>query len=178
MQNILFIQGGGEGGYEADEPMVHSLEKALGRGYKIIYPQIQSDMNKPDYGWLEQIGREVSRCDDEFILVGHSFGASMILKWLSEHQVDRDLKAVLLLAAPFWSGEEDWKQGLILNDDFTDHLPDEIPIYFYHNKDDEEIPYVQMEEYRSGFPEGHFRLMNKGGHQFNNDLTFMVKDML
>jgi hypothetical protein len=53
---ILFIQGGGEGGYEADDALVASLQAALGSTYTVDYPRMPSDENLPDFGWLQQIG--------------------------------------------------------------------------------------------------------------------------
>ena len=39
-KQVLFIQGGGDGGYEADTKLVASLQKALGKDYEISYPRI------------------------------------------------------------------------------------------------------------------------------------------
>lgn len=57
-----------------------SLQTALGKGYDIVYPEIQSDESAPDFGWTRQIGKKISAANDDMILAGHSFGASMILK--------------------------------------------------------------------------------------------------
>ena len=110
--HILFIQGGGNGGYEADEKLVASLRSALGPAYEINYPQIIPDESKKDYGWLQQIGKAISGSKNEMILVGHSFGASMLLKYLSENKIKEQIAGVFLIATPFWRGHEDWEQGL------------------------------------------------------------------
>jgi predicted alpha/beta-fold hydrolase len=87
---VLFIQGGGNGGYEADEKLVRSLRKALGTAYKVHYPRMLADETVTDFGpqWLEQIGEEISAIKGPAILAGHSLGASMILKYLSENSVN------------------------------------------------------------------------------------------
>lgn len=43
MKTLLFIQGGGDGGYQTDASMVNSLQKLLGNDYKISYPRLQTD---------------------------------------------------------------------------------------------------------------------------------------
>jgi hypothetical protein len=59
-QQILFIQGGGEGAYEADGKLVASLRNALGVAYEVLYPQMPNESD-PDYGpWKGQIKKELS----------------------------------------------------------------------------------------------------------------------
>ena len=175
--HILFIQGGGDGGYEADEKLVDSLRSALGPAYEINYPQIIPDESKKDYGWLKQMGKAIADIKSEMIVVGHSFGASMLLKWLSENKTKEPVTGIFLIATPFWSGHEDWKQGFKLEDNFVDHLPKDIPIYFYHCKDDEELPFDNLLQYKQKLPRAIFREKNNGGHQLNNDLKIVANDI-
>ena len=175
--HILFIQGGGDEGYRADEKLVDSLRSALGTAYEINYPQIIPDGSKKDYGWLKQIGKAIAGIKSEVILVGHSFGASMVLKWLSENKIKEQVTGIFLIATPFWSGHEDWKQGLKLAANFVDHLPKDIPIYFYHCKDDEEIPFDNLLEFKQKLSRAIFREINTGGHELNNDLKIVANDI-
>jgi hypothetical protein len=69
---ILFIQGGGEGGYKADSNLVDSLKKELGNIYYVDYPQMQILEGKSDFGWGEQIGEKIASFKGEVILAGHS----------------------------------------------------------------------------------------------------------
>jgi len=177
-KNILFIHGGGYGGYEADKELVASLQKLVGIEYHINYPEIVSDESVSDYGWSEQIGTKISYTKSEVILVGHSFGASMILKYLSENYVKKTIKGIFLIAAPFWDGNEDWQAGLKLQEDFACKLPDEVPIFFYHCHDDEEIPFSHLDHYKQKLTNATFREIKSGGHQFNNDLTFVANDII
>lgn len=177
MQAILFIQGGSEGGYEVDSALVTSLQEALGEKYDVRYPEIQPDESVPDFGWTGQIGKIISEAEDNLIVVGHSFGASMILKFLSEHSVKKKFKGIFLIATPFWSGNEDWKKGLILKENFADKLPEKTSIYFYHCRDDEEVPFSHFSDYKRKLNQAIFREIKSGGHQFANDLTLVAKDI-
>ena len=176
-KHILFIQGGGESGYEVDTELVASLQKALGNGYDITYPEIKSDESASDFGWPQQIGKKISETKSDVILAGHSFGASMILKYLSENSVNKRIKGIFLIATPFWDGNEDWQIGLKLQKDFADKLPDEVPIFFYHCEDDEEIPFSHLEQYKQKLTRATFRVIKKGGHQLNNELTLVANDI-
>ena len=176
-KHVLFIQGGGNGGYEADAKLADSLKAALGNGYEVIYPQLQSDESVSDFGWPGQIGKEINDITGDVILVGHSLGASLILKYLSETKIQKKISGIFLIATPFWSGDEDWVKGLTLQPDFAGKLPGNIPIFLYHSMDDEEVPFEHLSLYAQKLPQATVHEIKKGGHQFNNDLTFVAEDI-
>ena len=178
-KQVLFIQGGGNGGYDADAHLVASLRRELGAAYDVRYPKMLPDETGPDFGrrWLEQIGEEVSSINGEVILVGHSLGASMLLKFLSENKIKKNVGGIFLIAAPFWSGNEDWVQPLNLGEDFSERLPKDIPITFYQCRDDEVVPSDHLTIYRQHIPWAVFREIASGGHQLNNDLSIVAKDI-
>ncbi|GGF16418.1 hypothetical protein [Flavobacterium limi] len=88
-KQILFIQGGGKNGYETDKSLVASLKKEIGTDYNIQYPELESDESLPDFGWTEQISKQIAEMKGSFFLAGHSLGASMILKYLTEKTVNK-----------------------------------------------------------------------------------------
>ena len=176
-KHVLFIQGGGEDGYEADAKLVASLQSALGSAYDVNYPQMQTDENAPDFGWLKQIGKEIARIKGDVILAGHSLGASLLLKYLSENQVQKKISGIFLIATPFWTGDEDWMKGLKLRKGFAQKLPKSIPIFLYHCRDDEEVPFAHLASYVEKLPHASVHKIKSGGHQFNNDLKFVAKDI-
>ena len=174
---ILFIQGGGNDGYNIDAPMVNSLKHALGDGYEIIYPKLHIDESVSDFGWPDQIGRRIDDIRGDVILVGHSLGASLLLKYLSESNVQKKIAGIFLLATPFWAGDEDWVKGLKLQENFAGKLPKQVPLFLYHNMDDEEIPIENLASYAKKLPHATVHKLPKGGHLFNNDLRFLAKDI-
>ena len=176
-QQVLFIHGGGDGGYQADKKLRTSLQKSLGKEYYIDYSEIHFDESSSDFGWVQQIGERIADYTSDVILVGHSFGASMILKCLSENSGQKKMKGIFLIAPPFWSGHEEWKQGLKLQKHFADKLPDQTPIFFYHCKDDDEVPFSQLNDYKKCLTRATYREIENGGHQFNNDLSIVAKDI-
>ena len=176
-KEILFISGGGDRGYEEDVKLVDSLQTALGTAYEVHYPRMQVDETAPDFGWLRQIGKKIESIKDEVIIVAHSLGASLLLKYLSEEEVKKQLGGIFLIATPFWSGEEDWVRGLKLQKDFADKLPKDAPIFFYHCRDDEDVSFDHFLIYKQKLPYATFRELAKGGHQFGNDLTPVAQDV-
>ena len=174
---VLFVHGGGEGGYEADQPLAVSLRRHLGTKYDVRSPRMPEDTASPDFGWLRTIGDEIARTRGEIFLVGHSLGASMLLKYLSENTVPSEIRGVFLLATPFWSGNEEWEKGLKLRRDFASSLSQDIPMFLYHSQDDEEIDVSHLAIYEAELPWATVRRVAAGGHQFNEDLAFVARDI-
>jgi uncharacterized protein len=176
-RQILFIQGGGgEEDYAADAKLVESLQEVLGKEYAVHYPPLPNE-STPDYGRKRQIEEQIALIKGEVILVGHSLGASMILKYLSESKVQKKIAGIFLISTPFWSGDEDWKQAFKLHQDFPNKLPKNVPIFFYHSKNDEEVPFAHLEQYERNLPQATVRKITDGGHQLNNDLSIVAKDI-
>jgi predicted alpha/beta hydrolase family esterase len=176
-QTILFIHGGGEGAYAEDQPMAASLQTALGPTYDVQYPAMP-DPDRPGIeAWKNQIARSLADMEGEVILVGHSLGASMLLKYLSEEQVDQPITGVFLMAPPYW-GVEDWDVSeYLLRDDFAAKLPDGLSLFFYHSRDDEWVPFEHLALYREQLPQATIREFDDGGHQLNNDLSEVAQDI-
>jgi len=122
-------------------------------------------------------GRKDHEADAKLVLVGHSLGASMLLKYLSENKTSKKIEGVFLVATPFWSGEEGWVEGLKLRTDFPDKLPKDVPIFLYHSIDDKIIPVEHLLQYRERLREATVREIPTGGHQMNDDLTLVANDI-
>jgi predicted alpha/beta hydrolase family esterase len=69
-------------------------------------------------------------------------GGSVLLKCLTEEKMTKAIAGLFLIAAPYW-GAEDWEvDEYILPNDFAARLPKTLPIFFYHSRDDDTIPFV------------------------------------
>lgn len=176
-KQVIFFQGGGsDEDYDADAKLVDSLRTVLGPEYTVHYPRLPND-GTPDLGRRKQITHEIAESKDGVILVGHSLGASMILLCLSENKIKKHIAGIFLISTPFWSGNEEWVDAFRLRKDFARHLDGKLPLFFYHCRDDEEVPFAQFMTYERELPWGHFRDLPVGGHQLNNDLTAVAQDI-
>lgn len=177
IKHLIFFHGeASEEDYEADAKLVASLKVKLGSGYSVHYPLLP-DNGTPDLGRRKQISHEISASEDNVILVGHSLGASMLLACLSETGTRKKIAGIFLLATPFWNGNEDWVETFKLQPGFAKQLDENTPLYFYHCRDDEEVPFGHLTIYKQHLPWASFREISVGGHQLNNDLTIVVTDI-
>ncbi|AYB33562.1 DUF726 domain-containing protein [Chryseolinea soli] len=176
-KHIIFFHGSGsEEGYDTDAKLVDSLKLKLGSGYSVHYPLLVNN-GTPDLGRREQISKEISASKDGVILVGHSFGASMLLACLSELEIKRKIAGIFLIGTPFWSGDQDWVQAFKLQPNFAKKIDQKIPLFLYQCLDDEEVPFGHFTIYKQQLPWASFREIPVGGHQLNNDLTLVANDI-
>ena len=176
-KRVLFVHGGGEGAYEEDKKMAANLRDALGAAYDVRCPPMP-DEDRPEYeAWKERIAEEITALDGEMVLVGHSLGGSILLKYLSEEEVEKPIAGIFLISPPYW-GAEDWEvDEYELKKDFASRLPEALPVFFYHSRDDEWVPFAHLALYAAELPQATIRDFDDRGHQFDDDLTEVARDI-
>jgi len=162
--DVLVIHGAGEPRLRAGrvywEPL---LESSLGDGYRVRAPRMP-DPEEPDYArWADAIRRRLHESSNP-VVVGHSLGASVLLKLLCHVRVRPAFAGLFLVATPFWGPE---LPDFALPTDFGAKLRDLSPLYFYHSRDDGEVPLEHVERYRSALPHATVRVLDGGGHEFD-----------
>ena len=168
-KQVLFIQGAGQGAYEMDGKLAGDLQEALGIEYHVLYPEMPNE-EEPEYGpWKSEIEECLSRMKGEVILVGHSVGGSVLLKYLAEEKVTNKITSAFFIAPPY--------DESVLIDHASSEL-DKVPrIFFYHSRDDDIVPFSHLTHYAEKLPKATFRTVDGRGHQFSNDLSEVVEDI-
>lgn len=117
--------------------------------------------------WIDLLSVELRSVNDNDILIGHSLGASQILKWLAESQHTHWPKALFALACPFW-GAKDWdadEYRLIAGSAAVLSRIDLVS--FWQGSEDSTVPPAHLERYRDLFPFAEFSLLPGIGHDFD-----------
>ena len=170
-RQVLFIHGGGQGAYEADKELAANLRDELGAAYHVRCPEMP-DEESPEYeAWKEKIEQELATLDGEVILVGHSLGALILTKYVSEEGVEKPVAGLFLVATPYvgtggWEFEED-----ALREDFAAERLLRLPVFLYHSDDDEVVPFAHLALYEAKLPNATIHELEGRGHQVNNDLS-------
>lgn len=175
---ILFVQGGSEGAYEADASLAENLGHHLGRNYRVRYPAMPDEAN-PDYErWKRAILRETREMGDGAILVGHSIGASVLIRSLIEPASRPAPAGVFLIAGPFWHAHDFWRwDEVALPDDAADRFPRDIPLFLYQGDEDEVVPASHLDMYVQALPQAVVRRLPGRDHQLNEDMTEVARDI-
>jgi predicted alpha/beta hydrolase family esterase len=176
-KQILFIQGAGEGTHEEwDDKLVASLESELGEQYAIRYPKMpEAD---PSYSsWKSALLRELDDLDDGAMVVGHSIGGTLLIQALAEPGPKRNLKAVLLIAAPFFGGGGWPSDETDSSADLAGRLPPGMPVFLYQGTADDIVPFEHLQLYAKAIPQAAVRALADRDHQLNNDLSDVARDI-
>jgi predicted alpha/beta hydrolase family esterase len=175
---VLFIQGAGEGAYEDDKLLVASLQNALGSDYEVRYPKMVNEDDAEYADWKAQITAELAALGDGVILVGHSVGGSVLLKYLSEVPAGETVAGLFVLAAPYWGADDFWSwPEAQLPQDVAARLARVPRIFLYHSRDDNVVPFRHLELLAARLPQASIRQVDGRGHQFSNDLADVAEDI-
>jgi hypothetical protein len=176
-QHILFIHGAGEGSWVADAKLADSLRKALGPGFAVHNPEMPDEDN-PDLGtWLRFIAAELKKLGDGALLVGHSFGGSVIARALCDDIGTRP-GGVFLVSAPFWGADADWDlPAATLPADAASRFPEGVPVFLYHGTADEIVPVAHLDHFARALPQAKARRLPGRNHQLDDDLSEVAGDI-
>jgi uncharacterized protein len=177
-KEVLFIHSAGpQGPHEGSSNLVAYLHAALGDRYELKRPAMPEPENPRYEAWKEQIEKELVMRGSEVILVGHSLGGSVLLKYLSEEPCRRSIAGLFLIATPYW-GKKGWQfEEYILQEDFPSKLPLIPKVFFYHSRNDEWVPFGHLGHYTKKFPQATIRGLNGSEHEFGNGLPEIVNDI-
>ena len=174
-QQVLFVHSAGpqERG-EGSSHMVAALQKALGDGYDVRFPRMP-DPDDPAYvPWKERVQAEIAGLDEDALLVGHSLGGSVLLKYLSESNRKRAVPGLFLVATPLWGPQ---MQQFMLQENFGAGLSEVRRIFLYHSRDDDMVPFAHLDRYARALPQAAVRELDGYGHLFENGCRELVEDI-
>lgn len=175
---MLFIHGGGEGAYADDSKLAADLKEKLGPGHVVRSPKMPNEAD-PDYGtWKRRILKDLTAMGADAVLVGHSIGASVVIKLLTDADLERSLAGVFLVATPFWYDHEVWRwKEVALPSDAAARLPRGVPVFLYHGRADEVVPFSHLGMYAKALPKAVVRRLWGRNHQLNDDMTEVARDI-
>lgn len=175
---VLLIHGGGTGAHEEDAKLADSLRTELGPAYEVRYPAMPNE-DEPDYNlWRRDILREMRAMGQGAIVVGHSIGASVLIRMLADRGPRPPIAGVFLVASPFWYDHEFWRwDEVALPDDAADRYPSDVPLFLYHGDDDEVVPVTHLDMHAKVFPKATVRRLRGRNHQLNDDLSEVARDI-
>jgi len=178
MKEVLFVHSAGpQGHHEGSDYLVAYLRNALGSEYRVLLPEMPDPENPHYKTWKGKLKSELAGLDNDMILIGHSLGASVLLKYLSEERLHQSIAGLFLVGPVYW-GKEDWDvKEYVLRRDFSSKLPPIPRIFLYHSKDDEVVPITHARFFAEDIPTAHVREFDHRGHLFGHGLPELIEDI-
>jgi uncharacterized protein len=171
---LLAHSAGPQGPGEGSDPFVRRLREELGDGYEVRFPKMPG-VGEPHYApWRDRLSAELAELEGPVIVVGHSLGASVALKCISEGvPVDR-VAGLVLAETPYW-GASGWEREWALPEDWPTEETRLPPTFLFHSRDDEEIPFAHLDLYAKRLPDAEVRALDGTGHLLDRgDLSELV----
>ncbi|WP_309627005.1 hypothetical protein [Brevundimonas sp.] len=166
---VVFIHGAGiipDRARGQDYPL---LARLLSLCPDLRVPVMPDAMEPTLAGWMRGIDAALSPLDPDSVLIGHSHGGAMILKWVAEHSPGFRARNFLGLAAPFWRD-----YGFDLPDGFARSLTGIARLTFCAATDDEIIKPSDLDAYVAAVPRSDRVLLNSGGHMLDCEAVVPV----
>ncbi|MFT9847789.1 alpha/beta hydrolase [Aneurinibacillus sp. REN35] len=178
-KQVLFIHSAGaQGLHQGSSDLVAYVKDALGDEYNLLYPKMPNSED-PEYTlWKLQLDKEFASLDGEVLLIGHSLGGSVLLKYLSEKTTNRSISGLFMIAAPYWGKDDDWQvEEYTLPENSASKLPQIAQIFLYHSRNDEFVPSAHLEHYKKRLPQANTRILDGAEHAFSDGLPELINDI-
>jgi predicted alpha/beta hydrolase family esterase len=178
-KQVLFVHcAGAQGLQQGSSGLVAFLQNQLSHDYTLI-SRTMPDPEAPQYEkWKTKLEKEMASLNGEIILVGHSVGGSVLLKYLSEEIISRSIFSVHLIAAPYWGKDTEWlNEEFTLEEGFASKLQGIKKLYLYHSLDDQIVPFFHHECYAKELKQAHTRRLHGDDHFFKTGLDTLVCDI-
>ena len=174
--DVVFFHGAGTGAYDEDAELAGSLARHLGKDFSVDVPRLPED-DPEDRPWLHVIEEAIARASAPVVLVGHSVGGYLLLKYLTMQRVTTPVLAICIIAAPFPGADPAWTfDGFVLPGDLDRRLPADAKVLLYASEDDDTVPFTHRDLYAAAIPRAITRT-TPGGHQLGNDLRVVAEDI-
>jgi predicted alpha/beta hydrolase family esterase len=169
MRELVFIHGAGGAIDDPDfgsQELVAFLQRELARDYLIRAPLMPSPEEPHAIAWLDALDAELLDFPDDGVLIGHSMGGAMLLKFIAERRRSLSASGLVMIACPFW-GEPDWRvEEFYLPHAFADRISGLRRVLLYHSRDDAIVPFAHMAVYHEHIPRAEAHAVDGAGHAF------------
>ena len=162
---VLVVHSSGpQGPGEGSDPLVSRLREELGTDYEVLFPTMPGTEDDPHYApWRDRLSSELDTAKGRVIILGHSLGGSVVLKYAAERDLGNRVAGLVLVETPFW-GTSDWEREWALPESWPAEGSQLPPTFLFHSRDDEEIPFAHLELYAERLPEATVHRLDGTGH--------------
>lgn len=154
-----------------------SLQTELGEYYEIIQPGMPNALDAKYEEWKIWFEKYLPYLADMVILVGHSLGAIFLVKYLSENDLGKEIKGLLLVAAPFGNTDTYSLADFNLPDDLSRVESQCRHIQLYHSTDDPVVPFSDLAKYQAKLPRARASIFADREHFNQETFPELVEDI-
>jgi len=150
------------------------LPLILGDEVEVIQLRMPNPNNAKYLEWKIWFEKHIPYMQDQVILIGHSLGGIFLAKYLSEETIPKQIRATILVAAPYATNVRQPLGDFNLKSDLKNFEKQGGEIYLFQSKDDEIVPYVDIELYHEKLPNAHLMVFDDRGHFHTEEFPEIV----
>jgi len=117
-------------------------------GFEVLAPELPFSGEPDLFEWLKAMEEQVGRIDADDIILGHSLGAVMALRYLESAEMSATPRALILVAAPWTHKRAEMKSFFMSEFDADVLMWKAQDFIIVHSKDDELVPFDHAKKYR------------------------------
>jgi len=152
-----------------------TFQEKIGNEYDVFVPNMPNKTNAQYNEWKIWFEKIIDKLNDNLILVGHSLGGSFLVRYLSENDLSRKIKALFLISTPH--DDQNLSEPLVeFNVQLSlERLVKQCPkIYLINSKDDPVVPESELEKYKKELPNAEVIMLENRGHFWQEELPELV----
>ncbi|WP_339216495.1 alpha/beta hydrolase [Ornithinibacillus sp. FSL M8-0202] len=176
---LMFIHSAGpQGENQGSYNLIKYVHNRLGNNAEVISPKMPTPEDPKYSDWKNELDKALAKHSGGIVLVGHSLGGSVLLKYFSEEVYHVKVLGLFIVAAPFWGKDDDWqRKDFFLQETFEQHLKEIPHIFLYHSRDEEIVPLSHHSVLAEKLPQSTCRILDGSDHLFENGLPELVRDI-
>jgi predicted alpha/beta hydrolase family esterase len=154
-----------------------TLPKDLGKDFEVIAPEMPSWNNAKYLEWELYFKNLLHHIRPNAIFIGHSLGGIFLAKYFSENKYSKNIRAVILLAAPYAEKGEKGMADFVLPASlwkFSDQVKN---ISLYHSIDDPIVTFADLRKYTKALPTATERVFKDRGHFISPKFPEIVREI-
>jgi predicted alpha/beta hydrolase family esterase len=154
-----------------------NLNNNLGIEYEVLIPQMPNSQNARYSEWKIWFERVIPLLNEKVIFIGHSLGGIFLAKYLSENNYPKTIEAIFLVAAPYNTQNQYPIVDFVIQENL-DNLSKQVgKIFLYQSKDDEVVPYSNVESYKKTLPNAIVKIFEDRKHFNQENFPEIVDDI-
>lgn len=141
-----------------------TLAADLGDDYDVLFPKMPNGMNAQYSEWKIWFDKILELTDKNIILIGHSLGGIFLAKYLSENQINKNLVATILVAAPIRSTSDEDLASFELKKSLRKLDEQSNGIFIVHAEDDPVVPVNHARQFKKLLSNAKLMILPSGEH--------------
>lgn len=133
------------------------------QGADVLLPDLPNKHNAVYDEWRIVFETFLPLFSDDVSLVGHSLGATFLVKYLNDHPLQSKVRRICLVA-PVYDDDSTEDLGSFRLTSAQNIIASSDEIHLFHSEDDPVVPYSELAKFHADIPSAHVHTFHARNH--------------